>query len=38
MVDVTLKEGVEKTLLEKIKELKGVQDITDHSNTDNSYY
>ena len=27
MVDVTLKEGIEKTLLEKIPELKGVKDI-----------
>ncbi|MEK9649839.1 MAG: Fe-S biogenesis protein NfuA [Gammaproteobacteria bacterium] len=38
MVDVTLKEGIEKTLLEQIKELKGVKDVTDHSITDNAYY
>lgn len=38
MVDVTLKEGIEKTLLEQIKELKGVKDVTDHSFTDNAYY
>jgi len=38
MVDVTLKEGVEKTLLEQVKELKGVKDVTDHSFTDNAYY
>ena len=37
-VDLTLKDGVEKTLLEKIPELKGVRDITDHSQTDNAYY
>ena len=38
MVDVTLKEGVEKTLLEKIPELKGVRDITDHSDTSQAFY
>lgn len=38
MVDVTLKEGVEKTLLEKIPELKGVRDITDHSDSSQAYY
>ena len=38
MVDVTLKEGIEKTLLEKIPELKGVKDITDHSEYENAYY
>jgi len=37
MVDVTLKEGVEKTLLEHVPELKGVKDITDHSDTTNAY-
>jgi len=37
MVDLTLKEGVEKTLLEKIPELKGVRDITDHSDTSQAY-
>ena len=36
--DVTLREGIEKTLLERIPELKGVRDITDHSNRDNAYY
>src|SRR5690606_11416795 len=30
-VDLTLKEGVEKTLLSKIPELKGVRDATDHT-------
>lgn len=38
MVDVTLKEGVERTLMEKIPELKGVRDVTDHSDTSNAYY
>jgi len=30
-VDLTLKEGVEKTLIEKLPELKGVRDSTDHT-------
>ncbi|AKH69792.1 IscR-regulated protein YhgI [Spongiibacter sp. IMCC21906] len=38
MVDVTLKEGVEKTLLEQVPELAGVKDSTDHSNTENAYF
>ena len=37
-VDLTLKDGVEKTLMARIPELKGVRDITDHSNTENAYY
>ena len=36
--DFTLKEGIEKTLLERIPELKGVRDVTDHSNRGNAYY
>lgn len=36
--DFTLKEGIEKTLLERISELKGVRDVTDHSNRENAYY
>ncbi|CAM5246831.1 Fe/S biogenesis protein NfuA OS=Stutzerimonas stutzeri OX=316 GN=nfuA PE=3 SV=1 [Stutzerimonas stutzeri] len=36
--DVTLKEGIEKALLARIPELKGVRDVTDHSNRDNAYY
>jgi Fe/S biogenesis protein NfuA len=36
-VDLTLKEGVEKTLIEKIPEIKGVRDTTDHSDTSNAY-
>ena len=38
MVDVTLKEGVEKTLVARIPELTGVRDVTDHSVTENAYY
>ena len=38
MVDLTLKDGVEKTLLENIPELKKVTDITDHSFRENAYY
>jgi Fe/S biogenesis protein NfuA len=37
-VDVTLKEGVEKRMLEVLPELKGVKDVTDHTVTDNAYY
>lgn len=37
-VDVTLKEGVEKTLMEKIPEVKGVRDMTDHSDTSHAYF
>ncbi|WLD56836.1 Fe-S biogenesis protein NfuA [Salinispirillum sp. LH 10-3-1] len=36
-VDLTLKEGVEKTLQERIPELTGVRDVTDHSQTENAY-
>lgn len=38
MVDATLKEGVEKTLMERLPDLKGVRDTTDHSNRENAYY
>lgn len=38
MVDTTLKDGVERTLLERIPELKGVRDVTDHSFRDNAYF
>ena len=36
-VDMTLKHGVEKTLMEKIPELKGVNDQTDHEDTSHAY-
>ena len=35
--DVTLKEGVEKTMMEKIPELKGIKDVTDHTDRSNAY-
>tara|TARA_B100001179_G_C18429960_1_gene334193 strand:+ start:24 stop:611 length:588 start_codon:yes stop_codon:yes gene_type:complete len=38
MVDVTLKDGVERTLIEEIPELKGITDVTDHSYKENAYY
>ena len=38
MVDVTLKEGVEKTLMSRIPELAGVRDVTDHSDTSRAFY
>lgn len=37
-VDLTLKDGVEKTLLEQLPQLKGVRDMTDHSDRSNAYY
>ncbi len=37
-VDLTLKEGVEKTLMERIPELAGIRDVTDHTDTSNAYY
>jgi Fe/S biogenesis protein NfuA len=36
--DVTLKEGIERTLLERIPELSGVRDVTDHTQKENAYY
>ena len=38
MVDLTLKDGVEKTLLEQVEGLKGGMDVTDHSYRENAYY
>ena len=38
MVDVTLKAGVEKALLEQVPQLKEVRDVTDHSVKENAYY
>lgn len=37
-VDITLKQGVETTLIERIPELAGIRDVTDHSDTTNAYY
>lgn len=36
-VSLTLKEGVEKTLKERIPGIAAVRDVTDHSNTENAY-
>lgn len=38
MVDTTLSEGIEKTLMDKIPEVTGVKDITEHEQGDNPYY
>lgn len=37
-VDLTLKDGVEKTLLQRLPQLQGVRDVTDHSVTENAYF
>lgn len=37
-VDMTLKDGVEKTLLEHVPELKGVRDMTDHTDRSQAFY
>lgn len=37
-IDVTLKEGVEATLVERIPEVTGVRDATDHSEGENAFY
>ena len=37
-VDLTLKDGVEKTLLEQLPQLKAVRDVTDHTVTENAYF
>lgn len=37
-VSITLKDGVEKRLLEAVPELNGVRDETDHSVTDHAYF
>ena len=38
MIDVTLKDGVEKTLIENVPEITGIIDSTDHSHTENAYF
>ena len=38
MIDVTLKDGVEKTLVENVPEITGIIDSTDHSHTENAYF
>jgi len=37
-VDMTLKDGVEATLIAKVPEVQGVRDVTDHTQTDNAYF
>jgi len=37
-IDITVKNGVESTLMENIPGVKGVRDVTDHSNKSNAYY
>lgn len=37
-VDMTLKDGVEKTLVERVSGLAGVRDVTDHSVRENAYF
>ncbi len=37
-VDITLKQGVEKTLIDQIPELAAIRDATDHSLAENAYY
>ncbi len=37
MVDTTLKDGVEKSLMEQVPQLTAVRDITDHSDTSQAY-
>ncbi len=37
-VDLTLKEGVEATLMERIPQIRGVRDVTDHTVRENAFY
>jgi len=38
MIDVTLKDGIEKELLKSFPELKGVRDLTEHQRGEHSFY
>jgi len=38
MADVTLKEGVEKTLMSQLPQIKEIRDVTDHTFQENAYY
>ena len=38
MINVTLKQGVEKVLFEDVPEIKKVMDVTDHASGSNPYY
>jgi len=37
-IDITLKNGVERTLIDSVPGLAGVRDVTDHSNRENAYF
>jgi len=37
-IDATLKDGVEKALSESVPEIKGIRDITDHTDITNAFY
>ena len=37
-VDMTLKDGVEATLVAKVPEIQSVRDVTDHTQTENAYF
>ena len=37
-VDMTMKDGVEATLVSKVPEIQSVRDVTDHTQTDNAYF
>ena len=37
-VDITLKQGVETTLLAQVQELESIEDVTDHTYRENAYY
>ena len=37
-VDITLKNGVEKTLMDQVPQLAGIRDMTDHSDRSNAFY
>ena len=37
-VDITLKQGVEKALMEQVPDLVAIRDTTDHTVTENAYY
>jgi Fe/S biogenesis protein NfuA len=38
MVDVTLKDGIEKTLRQRVPEIVGVRDVTDHASGEHPYH
>ena len=38
MIDVTLKQGIERELLQKVPDLSGIVDVTDHTDTSQAFY